>query len=140
MFSVPTGIMPCFNMYATTGYLLQVLDFGQSYLNIFQEEPQAKHWDHKQTTIHQIVNFYIKPGETDVTIEEHIIIFPDKHHEKYDVIAFEQESLKHLKENSFVPTHIIQFNDNSSGQYKGKGTFQFVSFADIPTFKMYFGA
>ena len=58
------------------GYLLQVLDFGQSYLNIFQEEPQAKHWDHKQTTIHQIVNFYIKPGETDVTIEEHIIIFP----------------------------------------------------------------
>ena len=89
------------------GYLLQVLDFGQNYLNIFQDEPQSKHWDHTQTTIHPIVNFYIKEGESVVTLEEHIMISDDKNHDKYAVKAFEQASLDHLKEKGFTPTHII---------------------------------
>ena len=60
------------------GYLLQVLDFGQNYLNIFQDKPQSKHWDHSQTTIHLIVNFYLKEGESVVTLEECIMISDDK--------------------------------------------------------------
>ena len=96
------------------GYLLQVLDFGQNYMNIFQDEPQSKHWDHTQTTIHPIVNFYLKEGESVVTVEEHIMISDDKNHDKYAVKAFEQASLDHLKEKGFTPTHIIQFNDNCS--------------------------
>ena len=60
------------------GYLLQVLDFGQNYMNIFQDEPQSKHWDNTQTTIHPIVNFYLKEGESVVTVEEHIMISDDK--------------------------------------------------------------
>ena len=51
------------------GYLLQVLDFGQNHLNIFQDKPQSKHWDHSQTTIHPIVNFYLKEGESIFTLE-----------------------------------------------------------------------
>ena len=89
------------------GYLLQVLDFGQNYLNIFQDKPQSKHWDHLQTTIHPIVNFYLKEGESVVTLEEHIMISDDKNHDKYAVKAFEQASLDHLKEKGFTPTHII---------------------------------
>ena len=122
------------------GYLLQVLDFGQNYLNIFQDEPQSKHWDHTQTTIHPIVNFYIKEGESVPTLEEHIMISDDKNHDKYAVKAFEQASLDHLKEKGFTPTHIIQFNDNCSSQYKSRGIFQFVSYSDVPKLKMYFGA
>ena len=122
------------------GYLLQVLDFGQNYLNIFQDEPQSKHWDHTQTTIHPIVNFYIKEGESVPTLEEHIMISDDKNHDKYAVKAFEQASLGHLKEKGFTPTHIIQFDDNCSSQYKSRGIFQFVSYSDVPKLKMYFGA
>ena len=122
------------------GYLLQVLDFGQNYMNIFQDEPQSVHWDHTQTTIHPIVNFYFKEGESVITIEEHIMITDDSSHDKFAVNTFEQASLDHLKKNGFIPTHIIQFNDNCSGQYKGRGTFQFVSYSDVPKLKMYFGA
>ena len=122
------------------GYLLSVLDFGQNYMNVFQDEPQSIHWDHTQTTIHPIVNFFIKPGESVVNVEEHIMITNDKNHDKYAVKTFEQASLNHLKEKGFVPTRIIQFNDNCSSQYKGKGMFQFISCSDVPLLKMYFGA
>ena len=60
------------------GYLLQVLDFGQNYMNIFQDKPQYKHLDHMQTTIHPIVKCYFKPGEYVVTVKEHIMISDDK--------------------------------------------------------------
>ena len=122
------------------GYLLSVLDFGQNYMNIFQDELQSKHWDHTQTTIHPIVNYFIKPGQSVVTVKEHIVISSDKTHDEYAVKAFEEVSLNYLKEKGFTPSHIIQFNDNCAGQYKGKGTFQFISCSQIPTLKMYFGA
>ena len=122
------------------GYLLSVLDFGQNYMNIFQNEPQSIHRDHTQTTIHPTVNFFIRPGESVVTVEEHIVITSDKNHDKYAVKTFEEISLNHLTEKGFLPTHIIQFNDNCSSQYKGKGTFQFISCSDIPLLKMYFNA
>ena len=92
-------------------------------MNIFKDEPQSQHWNHLQTTIHPIVNFYLKEGESVVTVEEHIMISDDKNHDKYAVKAFEQVSLDHLKEKGFTPTHIIQFNDNCSSQYKSRGIF-----------------
>ena len=122
------------------GYLLQVLDFGQNYMNIFQDEPQSKHWDHTQTTIHPIVNFFIKEGESVATVEEHIMISSDKLHDKFAVKTFEETSLSALNAKGFVPTHIIQFNDNCSSQYKGKGIFKFVSHSEISKLKMYFRA
>ena len=122
------------------GYLLQVLDFGQNYMNVFQDEPQSKHWDHTQTTIHPIVNFFKQEGESVATVEEHIMITGDKSHDKFAVKTFEEMSLNALKKKGFVPTHIVQFNDNCAGQYKGRGTFQFLSYSDVPKLKMYFGA
>ena len=121
------------------GQLLQVLDFGQNYLNIYQDEPQGAHWDHTQTVIHPIVNYYIGPDGKLVT-DEHIMISDDLKHDKYAVKAFEEASLKHLKDKGFVPTMIIQFCDNCSGQYKSKGPFQFIFESQIPTLQMFFGA
>ena len=67
------------------------------------------------------------------------MISNDENHNKYAVKTFEQASLNLLKEKGFIPTHIIWFNNNCSSQYKGKGTFQFISCSDIPLLKMYFG-
>ena len=122
------------------GYLLSVLDFGQNYMNVFQDEPQSIHWDHTQMTIHPILNFFIQPGKSVVNVDEHIMISNDKNHDKYAVKTFEEASWNYLKEKGFTPTHIIQFNDNCASQYKDKGTFQFVSCSDIQLLKMYFGA
>ena len=45
-----------------------------------------------------------------------------------------------MKKKGFVPTKIIQFCDNCVGQYKSRGSFQFISDAGIPTIRIYFGA
>ena len=102
------------------GYLLFVLDFGQNYMNVFQDKPQLIHWDHTQTTIHPIVNFFIKLGESVVTAEEHIMISNDKNHDKYAVKAFEHASLNYLKEKGFSPTHIIQFSNNCASHIRAR--------------------
>ena len=65
---------------------------------------------------------------------------PPKNHDKYAVKMFEDMSLSALKAKGFVPTHIIQFNDNCASQYKGRGTFHFLSHSQILKWKMYFGA
>ena len=70
------------------GFLLQVYDFGQNFMNVYQDEPQQVHWDHSQTTIHPIISYYIKPGESTITTEEHIMISDDLTHDKFAVKKF----------------------------------------------------
>ena len=122
------------------GFVLQVYDFGQNFMNIFQDEPQAVHWDHNQTTIHPIISYYIKPGESTITTEEHIMISSDLNHDKYAVKKFQDLSLEHLKSKGVVPNYLVIFSDNCSRQYKGKGTFQFHSESESPLLHMFFGA
>ena len=122
------------------GFLLQVYDFGQNFMNVYQDEPQQVHWDHNQTTIHPIISYYIKPGESTITTEEHIMISDDTYHDKYAVRKFQQMSIQHLKSKGIVPRYIVIFSDNCKCQYKAKGTFQFHSEADVPLLHMFFGA
>ena len=122
------------------GFLLQVYDFGQNFMNVYQDEPQQVHWDHTQTTIHPIISYYIKPGETEVTAEEHIMITDDNNHDKFAVEKFEELSLQHLKSKGITPKFIVIFSDNCKSQYKGRGTFQFHSESDTPKMHMFFGA
>ena len=121
------------------GQLLQVLDLGQSYMNVYQDEPQGVHWDHTQTVLHPIVNYCLDDTGKLVT-EEHLMISDDLKHDKFVVRQFEKESLAKLKEKGFIPEQIIQFCDNCAGQYKSKGPFQFILDAGIPTLRMFFGA
>ena len=116
-----------------------MIDFGQNYMNIYQDEPQGVHWDCSQTIIHPIVNYYLDKNGKLVT-EEHIMLTDYLKHNKFVVCAFEHQTLEHLKKKSFVPIKIIQFCYNCVGQYKSKDPFQFISDADIPTIQMYFGA
>ena len=53
------------------GQLLQVLDFSQNSLYIYKDKPQGAHWDHTQTVIHPIVNYFIGSDGKLVT-DEHI--------------------------------------------------------------------
>ena len=122
------------------GYLLQVYDFRQNFMNVYQDEPQAVHWDHNQTTIHPIISYFIKPGESTITTEEHIMISDDLHHAKFAVRKFKEMSLLHLRSKGIIPRFVVIFSDNCSSQYKGYGSFQFHSESDIPMLHMFFGA
>ena len=110
--------------------MLQVLDFGQNYMNVYQDEPPGSHWDHQQTVIHPIVNYYNKDGK--LVIDEHIMITDDLHHDKFAVRAFEKQTLDHLKSKGFIPQQIIQFCDNCASQYKSKGLFSLFQKVKFP--------
>ena len=118
------------------GQLLQVLDFGQNYINI----TKISHKVFIGITIrllHLIVNYYLDDNGKMVT-EEHLMISDDLRHDKFAVREFEKVSLQKLKDKGFVPEQIIQFCDNCAGQYKSKGPFQFISDSGIPTLRMFF--
>ena len=109
-------------------------------MNVYQDEPQQVHWDQSQTTVHSIINYYIKPGESTITTEDHIMISDDLTHDKFAVKKFEKLSVQHLKSKGITPIFIIIFLDNSKSHYKGKGTFQFDSQSKTPKMHMFFGA
>ena len=52
-----------------SGELIQVLNFRQNYMNTYQDEPQPVHWDHRQTIIHPIINYYLN-SEGKLTTED----------------------------------------------------------------------
>ena len=120
------------------GMLLQVLDFVQNYMNKYQDEPKECHWDHLQTVLHPIINHRHCPADGKLIVEEHVIISDDLNHDKHAVKAFEQVSMKELERSRFKPSHIMQFCDNCSSQYKSKGPFQYIANAVIPTIRNYF--
>ena len=63
----------------------------------------------------------------------------DLNHDKHVVKAFEKASMKELEKSGFKPSHVLQFCDNCSSQYKSKGPFQHIANTDIPTIRSYFG-
>ena len=85
-----------------------MLDFEQKYINIYQDEPQSVHWDHSQTVLYPIVNYYLDKEGKLVIREEHLMILDDLKHDKFAVSAFEKMSLEMLKEKGFVQKQIIQ--------------------------------
>ena len=122
------------------GMLLQVLDFAQNYMNKYQDEPKECHWDHSQTVLHPIINHRHCPVDGKLIVEEHVIVSSDLEHNKHAVKAFEEASLKELEKSGFKPSHILQFCDNCSSQYKSKGPFQFIANSEIPKIRTYFGS
>ena len=85
-----------------------------------------------RATIHSIISYYIKPGVSIITTEDHIMISDDLTHDKFAVKTFEELSLQHLKSKGITPNFIIMFLDNCKSHYKGKGTFQFHSQSKTP--------
>ena len=121
------------------GMLLQVLNFAQNYMNIYQDEPKECHWDHSQTVLHPIINHRHCAVDGKLIVEEHVIVSNDLNHDKHAVKAFEKVSMKELEKSGFKPSHVLQFCDNCSSQYKSKGPFQHIANTDIPTIQSYFG-
>ena len=115
------------------GMLLQVLDFAQNYMNKYQDELKECHWDHSQTVLHPIINHRHCPVDGKLIVEEHVIISNNLNHDEHAVRAFEEASMKELERSGFIPSHVMQFCDNCSSQYKSKGPFQYIANADIPT-------
>ena len=102
------------------GKVVQVLDFAQNKLLIFQDEPQSVHWDHNQCTIHPIVNYYqCETCAKAVVKEDVVIVSDDLKHDSFAVQVFEQKVHDHLTQTrNLAIVQMHQFTDGASAQYK----------------------
>ena len=96
---------------------------------------QSKHWNHSQTVIHPIVNFYLCSTCGELVTEEHVMVTPDPDHDKFAVRQFELQTMKFLQQQGFVPSCCLQFCDNCGFQYKGYGSFEYLSQFELQTMK-----
>lgn len=112
---------------SSPGKLLQVMDFAQNYLCLFQDEAQSAHWAHEQVTIHPIVNFYSCVCK-DVIREECVVISDDLKHDSHAVAAFEKVVDYHLKTvRNLDVVDKNQYTDGAASQYKGVTAFAYVA-------------
>ena len=108
--------------------IVQVLDFGQNKLLMYQDEPQAVHWVHTQITVHPIVNYYMCQNcETDIVQEDVVIISDDLKHDSAAVFQFELKTNEHLKDRGLKIGHCDQFTDRAASQYKSCKSFWYLS-------------
>lgn len=72
-----------------------LLDFSENYSSVIQDEVQAHHWSHKQSTIHPFVIYYKENNEI---LHKSFVVISD--HLKHDTSAFyyiQKELIKYLK-------------------------------------------
>ncbi len=107
------------------GTLVTVRDFAMNYLNIFQDKPSEAHWDHEQTTIFPVMNWYrcAKANCPHVVMHEQIFVAPTtQEHNHVAVVAFVDESLHDLKNRFGVQVKdIINWSDNCLRQFNTRG-------------------
>ena len=122
------------------GQVLFVHDFSQNLLLYSQDEPQSRHWVHKQITIHPTVVYYkcLRNGCEEIVKEDLIHITEDLSHDQDAVQAFLEASVEHLKQKGVEIKEIIQFSDHAASQYKSKTVFYKLSKYDIPVTNHFF--
>ena len=114
------------------GKVLIVHDFSQNLLLYDQDEPQGRHWDHEQVTIHPSVAYYKWSTHEEVIKEEMIHITEDRKHDHTAVQAFMEKCIEHLRGKGVQIDEIIEFSDQAASQYKNKSTFYHLTKSKIP--------
>ena len=118
------------------GTILMVMDFGQNYLCLHQDEPQEIHWGgHNQITIHPVVCYYkhkcVDHQKEILARHEIVMISDDLRHDTYAVREFEKKALQVLKQDGVIVRAVIEFTDGSASQYKSRKTFEDISKSSI---------
>ncbi|KAK6192316.1 hypothetical protein SNE40_003804 [Patella caerulea] len=112
------------------GWVVMVLDFGQNYTCINQDEAQSAHWFHNQVTVHPIVTYYNCQNTHchEIVKEELVMLSDDLNHDTSAVKAFIRQAEDHLTDKRNLKIeHVVQFSDGCASQYKSKQAFRDIS-------------
>lgn len=122
------------------GEVLMVMDFAKNIQFERQREVQGAFWYRKSVTLHPCVCYYLCPKGCGRTVTDEIMcVTNDLTHDAHAVAAFEKCALKHLADKGIKPTRLIEFTDNCSAQYKCFTSFGYITHADFPIERHYFG-
>ena len=130
-----------FRIELRVGTILQVVDFSQNYLHVYQDEVTGAHWDHSQTTFFPCVNQFRCPDEKCqklITLEQ-MFFSPSKDHSHCAVESFVARGLKELEDLGVEIGDIHRWSDNCGSQFKSKGPFFRMAKSKIPITLSFFG-
>ena len=130
-----------FRIELQVGTILQVVDFSQNYLHIYQDEPTGSHWDHNQTTMFPCVNEFRCPDRSCpklITLEQ-MFFSPSKDHTHFAVESFVAKGIEELKELGVEIKDIHRWSDNCGKQFKSKGPFKRCALSKIPITLSFYG-
>jgi hypothetical protein len=115
-------------------WALFVLDFAENYTCLAQDEIQSAHWATDQVTVHPLVVYYnCKHNDTSHIAQEALVfISNDLQHDSHAVHHFETVAMQYLKDiRGLTLSRIVEFTDGCSCQYKSRGPFADLSFAEV---------
>ena len=120
------------NMRATEAML--VMDFGMNIAHRMQDELEEAHWNLKQSTVHPMVTYYPCPRKNCdmVVTNETVMISPEQRHKYQTVRTFEKKWWQLLKSLQIPIKVLLEWSNNSSGQYKSYRPFDALSRSRIP--------
>ncbi|WAR02999.1 hypothetical protein MAR_009557, partial [Mya arenaria] len=98
-----------------------VMDYGKNRSIRFQDEPKSVYYTIQQVTIHPVVAFYHSPDVPQLTVRESLVFLSDDHSHDH-----------HAK--------VVVFSDGCAAQYKGKGSFAYLSLKDVHIEWNFFGS
>lgn len=110
-----------------------MLDFGENYTCVSQDEAQLAHWSHSIVTVHPVVTYYRCPKDNEVIKEDVVynILSSDIKHDVAAVLSFQLVVNDHLvKKRQLRIEHQVQFTDGCAAQYKSSSCFQDISAAE----------
>ena len=121
------AMFKCITIKLPSETIVMVLDFGQNYLCLHQDEPQELHWDgHAQVTIHPIVCFYRCGTCNEPVRNELVMLSDDLKHDAFAVTTFEKIAVDALKLHTKFDL-VVEFDDGASSQYKSFRSFEDIS-------------
>ncbi|KAJ8688649.1 hypothetical protein QAD02_024444 [Eretmocerus hayati] len=109
------------------GHVLVQVDFSENLSSLVQDAVPGYYWSNNQATLHPWVCYWI---DSDGNIQHLtvIMISDNLSHDVNTIYAFQQDSIKLLKEKIPVIRKIIYCSDGARGQYKNRFNFLNLAF------------
>ena len=139
------GQLKCIKENLQVGIVIMVLDFGENFKTLFQDEIKSAHFAKAQITIHPIIVYYLDQVTRVLQSESLVMLSEDLQHDHHAVAAFTKEAITFLRITRGVEIKgIIEFTDGCTSQYKSASAFTDISFANqdfgVPMSRNFFGS
>lgn len=116
-----------------------VMDFGQNISHRKQREPQASHFNRRQSTIFPLVCFFKCVLCGQLVTHNICCITDDLKHDAFAVRAFELEAFKLLEASGVTLKKVYEWSDNCGLEFKSKYPFYVLSRMSTKICRNYWG-
>lgn len=126
------------------GTVLMILDFGENFTTLFQDEIKSAHFAKCQITIHPVIVYYRDQETKRLIMESLVMLSDDITHDHHAVQEFRNRAIGSLQSRNVEIKAVIDFSDGAASQYKSAGCMADISHSEedfgFPHMRNYFAS